>query len=166
MAGSVNRATILGRLGRDPEARTTQNGTKVTTLSVATSESWKDANGEKQERTEWHRVVLWGGPKSDGLAGIAEKYLRKGSQVYLSGKLETRKWTDQQGTEKYTTEIVLRGFSAEMVLLDGKGEGGGSDYRGGGGGGGGDHQRESPGGGDQGPAWDSGGRDLDDEIPF
>lgn len=123
---SVNRAIIVGRLGQDPEVRTTENGTKVVTLSVATSEKWTDkSSGEKKEKTEWHRVTVWGSRDNDGHAGIAEKYLKKGHQVYLSGKLQTRKWTDQQGVERYTTEIVLNGFSAELVLLEGK-EGGGN----------------------------------------
>lgn len=121
----VNKATILGRLGQDPEVRTTQQGTKIVTLSVATSEQWKDrSSGEKKEKTEWHRVVIFGAQDSDGLAGVAEKYLRKGHQVYLCGKLQTRKWTDQQGVERYTTEIVLQGFGAELQLLENGGTGG------------------------------------------
>lgn len=120
----VNRAIIVGRLGQDPEVRTTEGGTKVVTLSVATSEKWTDKNsGDKKEKTEWHRVTVWGTRDNDGLAGIAEKYLKKGHQVYLSGKLQTRKWTDQQGVERYTTEIVLNGFSAELVLLESQGGG-------------------------------------------
>src|SRR5690606_30777159 len=110
---------------QDPEVRTTQTGTKVVTLSVATSETWRDKNtGERKERTEWHRVVIWGGQDGDGLAGVAEKYLRKGSKAYIEGKLQTRKWQDKDGTDRYTTEIVLQGFGANLVLLDGKGEGG------------------------------------------
>jgi single-strand DNA-binding protein len=121
----VNKAIILGRLGQDPEVRTTQQGTKVVTLSVATSEQWRDkGSGEKKERTEWHRVVIFGGMDSDGLAGVAEKYLKKGHQVYLSGKLQTRKWADQQGIDRYTTEIVLQGFGAELQLLESTGSGG------------------------------------------
>lgn len=114
MAGSVNRVTLLGNLGKDPEVRSVQNGGKVANLSVATKETWKK-DGEKMERTEWHRVVIWG-----PLAEIAEKYLRKGSKVYLSGSLQTRKWTDQSGAEKYSTEVVLQGYGADLVLLDGK----------------------------------------------
>lgn len=121
---SVNRAVILGNLGQDPEVRTTQNGTKVVTLSVATSERWTDkSSGEKKERTEWHRVVIFGQGDSDGLAGVAEKYLKKGSKVYLEGKLQTRKWQAQDGSDRYTTEIVLQGYGANLVLLD-KSEGG------------------------------------------
>jgi len=165
MAGSVNKVILIGNLGRDPEIRTTQNGTKVANLNLATSESWRDkSSGERKEKTEWHRVVIFG-----NLADIAEKYLKKGSKVYVSGALQTRKWTDQSGAEKYTTEVVLQGFGGELTMLDGKG--------GGGGGGGG-------GMGDDGPAWDSGddmprgggggksrggskgGNDLDDDIPF
>ena len=124
---SVNKAILVGNLGQDPEVRSTKDGTKVVTLSIATSEAWKDkGSGEKKERTEWHRVVIWGSGDNDGLAGIAEKYLKKGSKAYISGKIQTRKWQDQSGQEKYTTEIVLQGFGAELVLLDGKGEGGGN----------------------------------------
>lgn len=122
---SINKAIIIGRLGQDPEVRTTENGTKVVTISVATSEKWTDRNsGEKKERTEWHRITIWGGRDGDGLAGIAEKYLRKGHNVYVSGKLQTRKWQDQQGVDRYTTEIVLNGFGAELVLLEGNQSGG------------------------------------------
>ena len=124
MSGSVNKVIIVGRLGQDPEVRTIENGTKVVNLSVATSERWTDkATGEKKEKADWHRVTIWGTRDNDGLAGIAEKYLKKGHQVYLSGKLQTRKWTDQQGVERYTTEIVLNGFSAELVLLESQGGG-------------------------------------------
>ena len=124
---SVNRVIIVGRLGADPEVRTTENGTKVATLSVATSEKWTDkSSGEKKEKTEWHRVTIWGSRDNDGLAGIAEKYLKKGHNVYLSGKLQTRKWTGQGGIDRYTTEVVLNGFSAELVLLEGTGGGGGN----------------------------------------
>lgn len=124
MAGSVNKAIIIGNVGKDPEVRSTQGGKKVVTLSVATSETWKDRNsGERQERTEWHRVVLF----NERLADVAEKYVRKGSKVYLEGALQTRKWTDQSGAEKYTTEIVMQQFRGELTLLDGKGGGGASD---------------------------------------
>ena len=116
MAGSLNRVMLIGNLGRDPEVRTMQNGQKVANLSLATSESWKDkATGERKEKSEWHRVVLFGQP-----AEVAEKYTSKGSKVYVCGSLQTRKWTDKDGAEKYSTEVVLQGFNAEMVLLDGK----------------------------------------------
>ena len=115
MAGSVNKVILIGNLGKDPEVRTLQDGKKVANLSIATSESWKDkATGEKKERTEWNRVVVWG-----PLADVAEKYLHKGSKVYVCGSLQTRKWTDQAGVEKYSTEIVLQGFNAELTMLDG-----------------------------------------------
>ena len=164
MAGSVNKVILIGNLGRDPEVRTMQNGGKVANLSLATSESWKDkATGERKEKTEWHRVVIFG-----QLADIAERYLKKGSKVYVCGSLQTRKWTDQQGQEKYSTEVVLQGFNSELTMLDGKG--------GGGGGGMGD---DSGGGWDSGPSMDAprgggmgGGKkapprdDMDDDIPF
>lgn len=125
MSASVNKAIIVGNLGKDPEVNSTQGGTKVVTLSVATSEQWRDkASGEKKENTSWHRIVIFGSGENDGLAGVAEKYLRKGSKVYVSGKLQTRKWTDKDGIERYTTEIVLSGFGAELVLLDKQGNGG------------------------------------------
>lgn len=124
MSGSVNKTILVGNLGADPEVRQTTHGVKVVTLSVATSESWKDkGSGERKEKTEWHRVVIFGASESDGLAGIAEKYLRKGSKVYVCGKLQTRKWTDKDNIERYSTEVVLQGFSAELTLLDSK-EGG------------------------------------------
>ena len=114
MAGSVNRATILGNLGRDPEVKSLQDGKKVVTLSVATTENWTDkGSGEKRERTEWHRVTIW----NENLAGVAERYLRKGSKVYLEGAIETRKWQDQAGQDRYSTEIVLRPYRGELVLL-------------------------------------------------
>lgn len=123
MAGSVNKVILIGNLGKDPEVRSMQNGSKVANLSVATAESWKDKDsGERKERTEWHRVVIFG-----KLAEIAEKYLKKGSKVYICGSLQTRKWTDQSGVEKYSTEVVLQGFGAELTMLDGKG--GDSDDR-------------------------------------
>jgi single-strand DNA-binding protein len=118
MAGSVNRVTLIGNLARDPECKTMQNGGKVCNLTIATSESWRDkATGEKKEKAEFHRVVIFG-----NLAEIAEKYTRKGSKVYVCGSLQTRKWTDQSGAEKYSTEVVLQQFGGELVLLDGKGE--------------------------------------------
>ena len=153
MAGSVNKVILVGNLGRDPEVRTMQNGGKVCNLSVATSERWRDRNsGEMQERTEWHRVVIF----DEKLVDVAERYLQKGRKVFLEGQLQTRKWTDQSGQEKYTTEVVLQRFRSNLVLLDGRGEGGG-DYAGGGGGGY-DQDASQP----AGPS----GSDLDDEIPF
>ncbi len=121
MAGSVNKVILVGNLGRDPEIRRTQTGSKIANLSIATSESWKDKQtGERKEKTEWHRVVIF----NEGLAGVAERFLQKGSKVYISGQLQTRKWTDQSGQDKYTTEVVLKGFSSELTLLDNKGNGG------------------------------------------
>ena len=130
MAGSVNKVILVGNLGRDPEVRSSQDGTKIVNLSIATSERWKDRNsGEQRERTEWHRVVIF----NENLARLAEQYLRKGSSVYLEGQLQTRKWTDQQGVEKYTTEVVLGRYRGELTLLGGRGDGGGyGDSMGGG----------------------------------
>lgn len=123
MAGSINKVILVGNLGNEPEVRTTQDGGKIVTLSVATSESWKDKmSGERKERTEWHRVVIF----NEGLAGVAERYLSKGSKVYVEGQLQTRKWVDQQGAERYTTEVVLSRFRGELALLDRRGEGGGA----------------------------------------
>ncbi|MBC7164941.1 MAG: single-stranded DNA-binding protein [Roseovarius sp.] len=158
MAGSVNKVIIIGNLGRDPEVRTFQNGGKVCNLRIATSETWKDRNtGERRERTEWHSVAIF----SEGLVRVAEQYLRKGSKVYIEGKLQTRKWQDQSGQDRYSTEIVLQGFDGTLVMLDGRGEGG---YSGG--------QDQGRGGPDYGA--DQGGgtpasrpsHDMDDEIPF
>ena len=119
MAGSVNKVILVGNLGADPEVRTLPSGGKVAQLSVATSESWRDKNtGERKERTEWHRVVIF----SEGLVRVVEQYLRKGSKVYLEGTLQTRKWTDQSGQERYTTEVVLQGFNATLTMLDGRGD--------------------------------------------
>ena len=159
MAGSVNKVILVGNLGRDPEVRTFQNGGKVCNLRVATSERWKDRNtGEQRERTEWHSVAIF----SEPLARTAEQYLRKGSKVYLEGQLETRKWQDQSGQDRYSTEVVLRPYNSTMVMLDGRsggGEGGGyvEDRLGGYGGG------QQSGGGFGGPAPAG---DIDDEIPF
>ncbi|MCU0912586.1 MAG: single-stranded DNA-binding protein [Rhodobacteraceae bacterium] len=163
MAGSVNKVIIVGNLGRDPEVRTFQNGGKVCNLRIATSETWRDrATGERKERTEWHSVAIF----SEPLVKIAEQYLKKGSKVYIEGQLETRKWQDQSGQDRYTTEIVLRPYRGELTLLDGRDGGGGgggySDDRGGdygGGGGGRDYGGPSGGGG-------RGSPDMDDEIPF
>ena len=124
MSGSVNRVILIGNLGRDPESRALPNGDPVVNLSIATSESWRDkASGERGEKTEWHRVVVF----DERLCDVASKYLHKGSKVYLEGQLQTRKWTDQQGVEKYSTEIVLRRFSSKLVLLDSRESGGQSD---------------------------------------
>ena len=159
MAGSVNKVILVGNLGRDPEIRHTQSGTKIANLSVATSDSWKDkATGERREKTEWHRVVIF----NEGLAGIAEKYLQKGSKVYIEGSLQTRKWTDQSGQDKYTTEVVLQGFNSVLTMLDGRSGGaGGGDY----GSGGDDYASGAPNQGG-GAAPGGPGADLDDEIPF
>ncbi|SLN34668.1 Single-stranded DNA-binding protein [Pseudoruegeria aquimaris] len=169
MAGSVNKVILVGNLGRDPEVRTFQNGGKVCNLRIATSETWKDRNtGERRERTEWHSVAIF----SEPLARIAEQYLRKGSKVYIEGQLETRKWQDQSGQDRYSTEVVLRPYRGELTLLDGRGEGGGGGggYGGGQGGGGGysggyDSGPSGGGGYGGGPAG-GGAPDMDDEIPF
>ena len=172
MAGSVNKVILIGNLGRDPEIRNMQDGGRVANLSLATSESWRDkSSGERREKTEWHRVVIF----NDRLVDVVEKFLKKGSKIYVEGQLQTRKWTDQSGVEKYSTEVVLQKFRGELTMLDGRaggggGEGGGfsdsGDYGGGGGGGysGGGSSGSGSGGGGRGPA-PSGG-DLDDEIPF
>ena len=170
MAG-VNKVILLGRLGRDPEARTMQSGGKVVSFSVATSENWTDkASGERKEKTQWHRVAIF----NENLGSVAERFLKKGSQVYLEGSLETRKYTDKDGQERETTEIVLARFRGELQLVDSRGgEGGGEGGGGGGGGGYAPRERAAPaakpaarsGGA---PSWDSpkGGGDLDDDIPF
>jgi single-strand DNA-binding protein len=167
MAGSVNKVILVGNLGRDPEVRNTQDGTKIVQLSLATSESWNDkSSGERKERTEWHRVVIF----NDRVADVAERYLRKGSKVYVEGALQTRKWTDQSGQDKYTTEVVIGRFRGELTLLDGRGgEGGGAPAGGGerGGGAGARRDRAPAGGSGSGPAWEPpAANDLDDEIPF
>lgn len=178
MAGSVNKVILVGNLGRDPESRSFQNGGKVVNLRIATSESWKDRNtGERKEKTEWHSVAIF----NEGLANVAERYLRKGSKVYIEGQLQTRKWQDQQGQDKYSTEIVLQGFNSVLTMLDGApgGGGGGGGSRGGDdwGAGGGDSfagQSSSRGGGGFGGGSGSGQRsggsgfpdDLDDDVPF
>ena len=157
MAGSVNKVILIGNLGADPEIRTLNSGDRVANLRVATSESWRDrASGEKKERTEWHRVVIF----NDNLVKVAENYLRKGSKVYIEGAIQTRKWTDQSGQEKYSTEVVLQKFRGELTMLDGRaGAEGGMSERGSSYGGGG--QRASSGGGGR-----DFSADLDDEIPF
>lgn len=177
MAGGINKVIIVGNLGKDPEVRTFANGGKVCNFSVATSESWKDKQtGERKEKTEWHNISIY----NEGLAGVAEKYLRKGSKVYLEGKLQTRKWQDQSGNDRYSTDVVLQGFDAKMEMLDSKpgggGQGGGSNDgwgggqggapSGGGSGGGNDSWGQTgggSGGGQGGGAFDS---DLDDDVPF
>ncbi|SMC43694.1 single-stranded DNA-binding protein [Primorskyibacter flagellatus] len=173
MAGSVNKVILIGNLGRDPEVRTFQNGGKVCNLRIATSETWKDRNtGERKERTEWHSVAIF----SEPLARIAEQYLRKGSKVYLEGQLETRKWQDQSGQDRYSTEVVLRPYTSTLTMLDGRNDGSGGGQSGGGYGGGGYDSGPQD---DRGYGGDSGGssgggrggqpspsRDLDDEIPF
>ncbi len=168
MAGSVNKVILVGNLGRDPEVRKMPSGDSVANLRIATSESWNDRqSGERKEKTEWHNVVIFG-----KLADVAEKYLRKGSKIYVEGQLQTRKWQDQSGQDKYTTEVVLRGFGSTFVMLDGRGGGGGGEGGGSGGsgggwaggsdgyGGGGYDDGSSRGGGG------GGGADIDDEIPF
>jgi len=163
MAGSVNKVILIGNLGRDPKVRSFTNGGKVCNLRIATSETWKDRNtGERKERTEWHSVAI----HAEGLVGIAERFLRKGSKVYIEGQLETRKWQDQSGQDRYTTEVVLRPYNGTLTLLDGRrdGDGGGS-----GGDHGGDQGGGSGGNGGGGSGYGSGGRpggDIDDEIPF
>ena len=148
MAGSVNKVILVGNLGKDPEVRRMTSGEPVVNLSVATSESWKDkSSGERKEKTEWHRVVIF----NENLAKVAEQYLRKGSKVYLEGSLTTRKWTDKDGAEKYSTEVVLNRFNGTLVMLDGRSEGGGGN-------------RERVGASE--PASNFQRDDLDDEIPF
>lgn len=178
MAGSVNKVILVGNVGRDPESRTFQNGGKVVSFSVATSESWKDKNsGDRKDKTEWHNVSIF----SEGLARVAEQYLKKGSKVYLEGQLETRTYNDKDGVEKRATDVVLRNFNSSMVLLDGRGEGGGGGRDSGGGrdeftsggsrggssgggygGGGGGRSGGASGGGSKTNAFD----DLDDDVPF
>ena len=172
MAGSVNKVILVGNLGADPEIRRTQDGRPVGNLRIATSDSWRDkTSGERRERTEWHRVVIF----SEGLCKIAEQYLRKGSKVYIEGQLQTREWEDQSGQKRYTTEVVLQGFNATLTMLDGRSEGGGggggASYGGGSGGGGSSGGFGQSGPMDTGGGGSSGGsggygRDLDDEIPF
>ncbi len=162
MAGSVNKVILIGNLGRDPEVRTFQNGGKVCNLRIATSETWKDRNtGERKERTEWHSVAIF----SEPLARVAEQYLKKGSKVYIEGQLETRKWQDQSGQDRYSTEVVLRPYRSELTMLDGR-DGGGSGGSFGGGGGSADQMGYDDRGGGGGGASPAPSRDLDDEIPF
>jgi single-strand DNA-binding protein len=171
MAGSVNKVILVGNLGADPEIRRTQDGRPIANLRIATSETWRDKNtGERKEKTEWHRVVIF----NEGLCKVAEQYLKKGAKVYIEGALQTRKWTDQSGVEKFSTEVVLQGFNSVMTMLDGaRGGAGGGNYvpddsgsdfgsSGPSGGGGGGQRRVASGGGGGG----GGRRDMDDEIPF
>ena len=164
MAGSVNKVILIGNLGRDPEVRSFQNGNKVCSLRIATSENWKDkSSGERKERTEWHSVSIF----NDGLVRIAEQYLKKGSKVYIEGQLETRKWQDQSGADRYSTDVVLRAYGGTLTMLDAPNQGGGGSGGNQGGGGydqGGGYGGGSSSGGDGGGY--GGGRDLDDEIPF
>ncbi|MDJ0978990.1 MAG: single-stranded DNA-binding protein [Erythrobacter sp.] len=173
MAGSLNKVMLIGNLGADPEIRSFQNGGRVANLRIATSEQWKDRNtGERREKTEWHTVAIF----SDGLVGVVERYLKKGSKVFIEGQLETRKWQDQNGQDRYSTEVVIRNYGGTLTMLDGRGDGGG-----GGGGGGSYGGGQSSGGGGQGGGWSQGGGgqgsgsgassgggydDLDDDIPF
>ncbi|MDB5616454.1 single-stranded DNA-binding protein [Tardiphaga sp.] len=172
MAGSVNKVILVGNLGKDPEVRRMQNGNPVVNLTIATSDTWRDkASGERKEKTEWHRVVIF----SEGLAKVAEQYLKKGAKVYIEGALQTRKWTDPQGVEKYSTEIVLQGFNSTLTMLDGRagggagaGGGGGDSY---GGDDGGSFGASSPSsqprrGAASAPAGGGRGADMDDDIPF
>lgn len=172
MAGSVNKVILIGNLGADPEVRTFQNGGKVANLRIATSETWKDKNtGERREKTEWHTVAIF----QEGLVRIAEQFLKKGSKVYIEGKLQTRKWQDQSGQDRYSTEVVLNGYDGTLTMLDSRNEGGGGGNYGGGGGGGYGGGSSSGGGyggndggygGGSGGGAPSGGSDMDDEIPF
>ena len=165
MAGSVNKVILVGNLGADPEVRQTQDGRPIVNLRLATSENWKDKNtGERRERTEWHRVVIF----SEGLARVAEQYLRKGSKIYVEGQLQTRKWQDQSGQDRYSTEVVLQGFNSTLTMLDGRRDSGGGGY-------GGDFGGSSSGGGSMGGGGSGGGSgggdggrsfELDDDIPF
>jgi single-strand DNA-binding protein len=171
MAGSVNKVILVGNLGRDPEIRNLQDGNRVANLALATSENWRDkTSGERREKTEWHRVVIF----NDRLVDVAEKYLKKGSKIYVEGQLQTRKWTDQQGQERYSTEVVLQRFRGELTMLDGRGGEGGAYADGGaepaafgaGSGGFSGGQGYGSGGGRAGGRGGSTAHDLDDDIPF
>ncbi len=165
MAGSVNKVILIGNLGADPEIRTFQNGGKIANLRIATSESWKDRNtGERKERTEWHSVVI----HSEPLVRVAEQYLKKGAKIYVEGQLETRKWQDQSGTDRYSTEVALRPFRSELTMLDGRGGAGGGGGGGSQGGSGGYDDYDRGGSSSGGASQGSGGSrsDYDDEIPF
>lgn len=165
MAGSVNKVILVGNLGRDPEARSMQSGGKVVSFSIATSETWKDkTTGERKERTQWHRIAIF----NEQLGDVAERYLKKGAKVYIEGQLESRKYTDKDGMERETTEVVLRPYRGEMTMLDGRGDGGGSGDSGG------YRSERAPAAarpapaarGSAAPSWEPAGGDLDDEIPF
>ena len=162
MAGSLNKVMLIGNLGADPEVRSFQNGGQVCNLRLATSETWKDRNtGERREKTEWHSVAIF----SEGLVRVAQQYLRKGSKIYIEGKLQTRKWQDQSGADRYSTEVVINGFDGTLTMLDGRGEGGGGGGFGGDSGGGGGY--DDRGGPPSGPSGGGGGSGPgDDEIPF
>ncbi|WP_035217250.1 single-stranded DNA-binding protein [Agrobacterium tumefaciens] len=179
MAGSVNKVILIGNVGADPEIRRTQDGRPIANLRIATSESWRDRNsGERKEKTEWHTVVVF----NEGLCKVVEQYVKKGAKLYIEGQLQTRKWQDQTGNDRYSTEIVLQGFNSTLTMLDGRGEGGGSGRSGGGDFGGGDYgssgggnygggydqQSSSRGGSSRGGGQPSGGfsNDMDDDIPF
>lgn len=171
MAGSVNKVILIGNLGADPEVKSFQNGGRIANLRIATSENWKDkATGERKERTEWHTVVL----QSDGLVGVAERFLRKGSKVYIEGQLRTRKWQDQSGNDRYTTEVSVGGIGGVLTMLDGAPGGGGGGQRGGGdwnqggasSGGGSNFGSGGSAGGSSGGGASSFSDDLDDDIPF
>ena len=159
MAGSVNKVILVGNLGADPEIRNLQDGRPVCNLRVATSESWRDkSSGERKERTEWHRVVIF----NEGLCRIAEQYLKKGAKVYIEGQIQTRKWQDQSGQDRYSTEVVLQGFNSTLTMLDSRNaSGGGGDFGGGGG-----YDQGSSGGGYSGGGGGGGNAPIDDEIPF
>ena len=162
MAGSVNKVILVGNLGKDPEIRRTQDGRPIANLSIATSDTWRDkATGERKEKTEWHRVVIF----NEGLCGVAEKYLKKGAKVYLEGALQTRKWQDQSGQDRYSTEVVLQGFNSQLVMLDSRGGGSSGEVSEGSGG---DFGSAGPTAGrERRPAMAGGKRDdMDDEIPF
>jgi single-strand DNA-binding protein len=164
MAGSVNKVILVGNLGKDPEIRRTQDGRPIANLSIATSETWRDkGTGERKEKTEWHRVVIF----NEGLCKVAEQYLKKGAKVYIEGQLQTRKWTDQSGAEKYSTEVVLQGFNSNLTMLDGRGGGGGSGSFGGDEGGS-DFGVSGPSSAPPRRAVAAGSRnsDMDDDIPF
>lgn len=161
MAGSVNKVILMGNLGADPEIKSFQNGGRIANLRIATSENWKDkATGERKERTEWHSVVI----QSDGLVGVVERFLRKGSKIYIEGQLRTRKWQDQSGNDRFTTEVSVGGIGGVLTMLDGP-QGGGDRQRSNSGGGGDGWTGQEPAGDDWGSR-DLGSRDLDDEIPF
>jgi single-strand DNA-binding protein len=157
MAGSVNKVILIGNLGRDPEVRSTQDGREIANLSIATTESWKDkSSGEYKDKTEWHRVVVF----NEGLTKVAKNYLKKGAKVYIEGQLQTRKWTDKDGSEKYTTEIVLQNYNSTLTMLDGKKDdnAGGGNYN--------DYGNNNSGGGNRQSQQQSSPPDLDDDIPF